>query len=158
MIAGDPAATAPQKPGVASWACGLSTDTSPVPRPCSRSAFLLLRLTFAPCWDGTHLGSADHRSHLAALGRHGRCPDGHPVLIPELHVEIRYPVTPAGTKLTLASGPATGGHGDALVAWDPDHIRTEVDTCLRANLRCDVTSETTRLSIPTTETGAVSGG
>jgi Domain of unknown function (DUF1996) len=149
MIAGNSEATTAQAPAVSSWACGLSEATSPVPLNCERSTFLLLRLTFDPCWDGEHLTSPDHRSHLAPLGDDGSCPDDHPVLIPELHVEIRYPVTPEGTPLSLASGPATGGHGDALVAWDSDHIESEVDVCLRANRKCDVTSETTRLSVPT---------
>lgn len=148
MIAGDGESTDAQDPGTVAWSCGLAKDTSPVPLPCEQSPFLLLRLRFDPCWDGTNLGSSDHRSHLAALGSDGTCPEDHPVLIPQLQVEIRYPSTPAGTALTLASGPTTGGHGDALVAWDRDHVEDEVKICLRHNRHCDVTSETTRLNVP----------
>lgn len=148
MIAGDGEATSPQDPATVAWSCGLAKDTSPVPLPCEQSPFLLLRLHFDPCWDGTNLGSADHRSHLAPLDADGTCPADHPVLIAQLQVEIRYPSTPAGTVLTLASGPPTGGHGDALVAWDRDHVEDEVEICLRHNRKCDVTSETTRLNVP----------
>jgi hypothetical protein len=70
------------------------------------------------------------------------------VLIWELQVDIRYPATPAGTVLTLASGPTLGGHGDALVAWDRGHVEREVDICLRSNHSCAVTSESTRLNVP----------
>jgi len=148
MIAGDAESATPQDPAVMSWSCGLADATSAVPQPCTRWSFLTLRLTFDPCWDGEHLGSADHRSHLAALRADGACPGDHPVLIPELHVEIRYPVTPVGTQLTLSSGAATGGHGDALVAWDGDDLDGDLKPCLQANRRCDVLSESTRLSIP----------
>jgi hypothetical protein len=147
MIAGDAEATAPQDPAVVAWSCGAVDEASPVPLHCERSSFLLLRLRFDPCWDGERLSSPDHRSHLAPLGADGACPAGHPVLLPQLQAEIRYPSSPAGAALALASGPVTGGHGDALVAWDEDHIAGEVDVCLRHNRRCDVTSEATRLDV-----------
>ena len=154
MIAGDGEATGAQDPETVAWSCGLAKDTSPVPVPCEQSPFLLLRLRFDPCWDGTNLGSSDHRSHLAALGSDGTCPEDHPVLNPQLQVEIRYPSTPAGTALTLASGPATGGHGDALVAWDRDHVEDEVKICLRHNRKCDVTSEAVWSPATTSSTSA----
>jgi len=147
LIAGDGDATAPQDPSTIAWSCGLAEATAPEPQPCERSPFLLLRLMFPPCWDGEHLGSDDHRSHVAPLGDDGACPADHPVLLPQLRLDIRYPSTPAGTTLTLASGPTTGGHGDAVMAWDEDHIAREVDLCLRKNRRCDVTSETARLNV-----------
>lgn len=153
MIAGDAAATAPQDPATVAWSCGLADVTSPVPTPCEQSPFLLLRLRFDPCWDGENLASDDHRSHLSGVDADGRCPTSHPVLIPQLQVDIRYPSTPAATELTLASGPTLGGHGDALVAWDRDHVEREVRICLHANRSCDVTSETTRLNVPR-ETGS----
>jgi len=147
LLAGDAASTAPQDPEVVAWSCGLTDSWSPTPVPCPQSPFLLLRLRFPPCWTGDDLASPDHRSHLAALAPSGACPESHPVLLPELQVEIRYPPAADGAMLALASGPVTGGHGDAIMAWDEEHIVGEVDLCLRANRRCDVTSETTRLDI-----------
>ena len=145
MIAGSASATEPQDTSVVSWACGSSTDRSPVPLNCAAGAEQRLRLHFAPCWDGEHLRSADHVSHLAALGSDGSCPDTHPVLLPEITLELRYPSDGSDAPLTLASGPVTGGHGDALLAWDEDHVAAEVATCLAHNRNCDVVSESTRL-------------
>jgi hypothetical protein len=145
MIAGSASSTAPQDTSVVSWACGSSTERSPVPLDCRAGAEQRLRLRFEPCWDGEHLGSADHVSHLAALGADGSCPDTHPVLLPEITLELRYPSDGAGGPLTLASGPVTGGHGDVLLAWDEAHLASEIATCLRHNRSCDVVSESTRL-------------
>jgi hypothetical protein len=159
MIAGDAAATAAQDPAVVHWSCGVPGDASPVPRRCAGTgAELRLVLVFPQCWDGERLRSADHVSHLArlpeaaggpgaAVGTGGgrRCPASHPVLLPETTVEVRYPTDLPPGELTLASGPATGGHGDLLVAWDEDHLAAEVATCLHHNRRCDVTSEPQRL-------------
>jgi hypothetical protein len=145
MIAGSASATAPQDTAVVSWACGSSTDRSPVPLNCAAGAEQRLRLRFDPCWDGEHLRTADHVSHLAALGADGSCPDTHPVLLPEITLELRYPSDGSGAPLALASGPVTGAHGDALLAWDDDHIAGEVATCLAHNRNCDVVSESTRL-------------
>ena len=128
-----------------SWACGNSSDYSPVPLNCPAGAEQRLRLRFDPCWDGEHLRSADHRSHLAPLSSGGDCPESHPVLLPEITLELRYPSDGSTRPLTLASGPVTGGHGDALLAWDEDHIAGEVQTCLTHNRPCDVVSESTRL-------------
>jgi hypothetical protein len=147
LLAGDASATAPQDLEVAAWSCGLSDTRSPTPIPCPESPFLLLRLRFPPCWNGEDLGSADHRSHLAPLGGDGACPGSHPVLLAQLQVEVRYPPASDGATLALASGPVTGGHGDAIMAWDEEHIAREVDLCLRANRNCDVTSEATRLDV-----------
>ena len=145
MIAGDFTSEAPQDPEVVSWQCGFTPEISAVPMHCPPGMDLRLQLHFDPCWNGEDLGSEDHRSHLAPLGDDGSCPESHPVLIPELTVEVRYPTGAVEGDLTLASGPLTGGHGDALVAWDEDHIADEVETCLRENLNCNVVSETSRL-------------
>jgi hypothetical protein len=175
MIAGDAEATTAQDPGVVHWTCGLAGDASPVPARCpGTGAELRLVLVFPPCWDGEHLRSAagapaggdptgdptggdpggDLTAHLARLSRPAggdgpsTCPASHPVLLPEVTLEIRYPAgLPAG-ELTLASGPRWGGHGDVLVAWDEAHLASEVDTCLRRNLTCDVVSEPDRLGTP----------
>lgn len=154
MIAGDAAAPRDQDPRVVRWSCGLPEDASPVPQRCAvGGAELRLVLVFPTCWDGERLRSADHVSHLAYLpgtdvereAGGARCPASHPVLLPEITVEVRYPTELPPGELTLASGPATGGHGDVLVAWDEDDLASEVDTCLRRNLRCDVVSEPRRL-------------
>lgn len=155
MIAGDQHATGPQDSDVVHWSCGSSGERSPVPTMCWPGAQPLFRLTFAPCWDGENLRSPDHHSHLARLGDDGSCPESHPVLLPELTLEVRYPDTGGLASpgpqpdVALASGsiPVTGSHGDALLAWDEEFITGEVETCLRDNLYCDVVQAGSRLTI-----------
>jgi hypothetical protein len=144
MIAGDAEAASAQDPAVSSWSCGPAGRKQPVPFYCpARGAALQLNLVFPSCWDGRNLGSPDHRSHLATVVPAGgddrvACPDSHPVALPEVAVEVRYPPLVDPGPFTLASGPVTGGHGDVLVAWDQAHLAGEVTTCLTANRRCDV--------------------
>ena len=143
MIAGDAEATTAQDPAVSSWSCGPAGRKEPVPFHCpARGAALQLNLVFPSCWDGQNLGSVDHRSHLASVvpagGDRVTCPDHHPVALPEVSVEVRYPPLADASVNGPASGPVTGGHGDVLVAWDQDHLAGEVTTCLTANRRCDV--------------------
>jgi len=153
MLAGDPYTEEPQDPEVVAWTCGAPLSSavenlavSPVPHLCGAGGELWLQLRFDPCWGGELLRSDDHRSHLAPLGDDGACPASHPVLLPELTLEVRYP-SPASGVIALASGPLTGGHGDALMAWDEDHLAREVDICLRHNRRCDVISAENRLDL-----------
>jgi hypothetical protein len=138
MIAGESTATTAQGLDVVRWSCGSTGEPSPVPVACPvPGAPLRLELRFPACWDGTNLDSADHRSHVARPDD-GACPASHPVTIPEVTMEVRYPQVPSPAPLTLASGPPTGGHGDVLVAWTGDLLESEVATCLHRNLRCDV--------------------
>ena len=55
---------------------------------CPGTAPLHMVLTFPDCWDGEHVDSADHVSHMAYSAR-GRCPGTHPVSVPQLTVAIR---------------------------------------------------------------------
>lgn len=145
MIAGDGAATEPQPAQIVRWQCGFMPDVGAVPQRCPAGMDLRLFLTFDPCWNGEDLASPDHRSHLAPLDDDGACPGSHPVLIPQLMLELRYNLDGTTGDVALASGPAIGGHGDALLAWDEEHISGEVELCLRRNRSCDVISETSRI-------------
>ena len=94
MIAGDAHATEPQL-GVASWDCGFSgsyTRTPYIPTcPPGRRTMLALHVAFPNCWNGRDLDSADHRSHMA-YGELGLCPPSHPVEVPTINLNLRYPV------------------------------------------------------------------
>lgn len=156
MVAGDAAATGPQKTEVVRWRCGQGGEPAPVPEPCHPGTGPVLELRFDPCWDGENLGSPDHRSHLAPLGPDGTCPGTHPVLLPELTLEVRYPVDHPDDltgELTVASG-RWGSHGDALLAWEGAVMRREVETCLQDNLQCDVVPGGTQLSVHLPEESA----
>jgi Domain of unknown function (DUF1996) len=139
MIAGDPAATEPQAPAIAAWHCGASPILSAAPPSCPRTAPLGVRIAFPDCWDGEHLDSHDHRAHLATAVR-GRCPDSHPVAIPQLVFEVHYPLTGDPTGLELASGGVHGVHADFLNTWDQAALEREVRVCLNGGKVCGVVS------------------
>lgn len=75
LIAGDIAATSPQSTSVVGWSCGEEPGgrSAEPPTGCTDDDPLTLQLTFPSCWDGEHLSSSDHRSHVAYPGADG-CP------------------------------------------------------------------------------------
>lgn len=139
LIAGDQTATAPQPGEAVGWVCGSRTALHDAPPPCPRSAPLRLVLTFQDCWDGVHLDSADHTSH-AAYSLDGRCPDSHPVHLPQLTVAVMFPVWGPDHELTLASGSVHSAHGDFLNAWDPAGLQREIEQCIHRDVVCDLAS------------------
>lgn len=139
MIAGDGTATEPQPLSVAAWHCGSSPELSSEPPTCPRTAPLAVRIAFPSCWDGVNLDSEDHKQHLAyAVG--GTCPPQHPVAVPELVVEVRYPIHGDGHDLVLASGQTITAHADFMNGWDQDKLEREVRTCLSRGRICGVVS------------------
>ena len=140
MIAGDAYATRPQPGDAAGWTCGarpgLSDDT---PADCPGTAPLHLVLTFPDCWDGVHLDSEDHKSHVA-YSAGGTCPGTHPVPVPQLTVAVTFPISGPGHDLRLASGTMLSAHGDFLNAWDPAGLEREIAQCIRRGAVCDLAS------------------
>ena len=47
-------------------------------------------IIFPEFWDGEQLDSANHKSHLAYGDGSGAAPDGHPLLLPQLQLQIHY--------------------------------------------------------------------
>jgi hypothetical protein len=139
MLAGEPHAEEGQPLEVVAWSCGTGSERHTTPPECPRGRPLRLAVAFPDCWDGRNVDSPDHRAHMARSER-GRCPGSHPVPVPQLLLTISYPVTGVGHDLALASGPLSGGHADFLNAWDPDKLRTEVESCLQRGLTCGVAS------------------
>jgi hypothetical protein len=141
MIAGKATATAPQDASVASWTCVGTSVVSPTIPDCG-SYTLELRLHFPECWDGVHLDSADHVSHMAYS--HGQsCPADHPVLVPQLTFQFQYRVSGPGVNLSSdhsMSGAAVPGgqtaHGDFINTWDPKALKQRVVGCLHKAIVC----------------------
>lgn len=138
MITGDAHATDVPPLSVAAWHCGSSSDVRATPPACPADARLALRITFPDCWDGEHVDTPDHRSHMGRSAG-GRCPDSHPVAVPQLVMDIHYPVS-GSPELLLASGALTTAHADFLNAWDQDKLETEVRLCINRQLTCGVAS------------------
>ncbi|MCC6223478.1 MAG: DUF1996 domain-containing protein [Thermoleophilia bacterium] len=142
MIAGSAMATEPQGRMITSWSCGVDSGVRPSAEPpacpdADRSG-LRLHVRFPSCWDGTNLDSADHRSHMAYAAR-GRCPASHPVSVPRLALNVRYPVA-GGDGIELASGGVYSGHADFFNAWDESALERLVGRCLNALRHCGVGS------------------
>ena len=140
VIAGDSRATGPQSLDVVSWGCGSESgiERQQAPPVCPPGRSLVATVRFPDCWDGVNLDSVDHRSHLAYAVRlrGGRaCPPSHPVAVPKITFNVRYPV-PGGPSVSLASGPAFTEHADFFNAWDPPTLASLVLGCLAADVKC----------------------
>lgn len=138
IIAGDHTATSPQPLNVVGWHCGASPVLASEPPECGPATPLALRVTFPDCWDGEHVDSDDHRSHMA-LSQDGRCPDDHPVPVAQLVLDIHYPVSGAAT-FALASGTVHSAHADFFNGWDQAALEREVAGCINRSLVCGVIS------------------
>ena len=138
MIAGNRAASAPQGMQITFWNCGAASSvpaSTEVPTcPDARSQSLRLHVNFPSCWDGRHLDSANHQSHLAYPTR-GACPASHPIAVPAITLIYRYPIT-GGAGVTLSSGGSYSAHADFFNAWRQGTLTSLVNTCLNALRHC----------------------
>jgi hypothetical protein len=138
MIAGDRQASAPRGMQITFWNCGAASAvpaSTEVPTcPNTRAESLRLHVNFPSCWDGRHLDSADHQSHVAYAVR-GACPASHPVAVPAISLIYRYPIT-GGSGVTLASGGKYSAHGDFFNSWRQGMLVSLVNNCLNALRHC----------------------
>jgi hypothetical protein len=142
MVAGDSTATEPQPTSVVAWSCSAGGGRAATPPACDDGVDLRLLVTFPDCWDGEHLDSDDHRSHVS-YSSGGRCDDAHPVSIPQLQFTIDYPPVDDESALSLASGPIESAHADFWNAWDQDKLEREVRVCLNLQKVCSIASYAT---------------
>ncbi|RSM45346.1 coagulation factor 5/8 type domain-containing protein [Actinoplanes sp. ATCC 53533] len=93
-------------------------------------------LRFPDCWDGKHLDSPNHKSHVA-FGGGGKCSGDYPVAIPALTFSIAYPTSGTADGFKLASGMASSMHGDAFLAWEDDAMAHRVKDCVVQETPCN---------------------
>lgn len=91
---------------------------------------------FPECWDGVHLDSVDHRSHMYAVPAGQPCPDSHPVRLPELAEVFRYPVADV-SALQLSSGGFETAHADFWNTWQQDALTALVERCINGPTDCE---------------------
>jgi hypothetical protein len=138
MIAGDSHATGDQPIDIVNWTCG---DGVPHPEPpnCGATIDVQLHIRFPSCWDGVHLDSTDHKSHMAYPDPDtSACPPDHPVSVPKIIINLHYVGVHDGTKVMLMSGPAYTAHADFMNAWDPATMSNLTSTCINAGINCEV--------------------
>jgi hypothetical protein len=124
------------------WTCKLdgvntkrSVGASDVPT-CTGNERLSAHVRFQSCWNGA-LDSADHISHAVYPNANRKCPKTHPIRIPELQLNVFYPLSiRGGSGLTLASGGAASMHADVFTAWTNGRQRVLVKKCLNQHRRC----------------------
>jgi hypothetical protein len=151
IIAGNSMATAPQSASVAGFQCRSLADGNVVskqslPPDCPKGTFLESSVVFPNCWDGTHLDSADHKSHMSYAKPTSACDAAHPVRLPALTFASRFPVDAFyGGKVMVAAMPGMMMsnmtlHADFINAWDPVEMAYMTRNCLNASVACaDVT-------------------
>jgi Domain of unknown function (DUF1996) len=139
MIAGDAGAKSYQPESVVAWGCGVgSNGTAPVPT-CHPKA-LVLHVYFPDCWDGQHVDSANHHSHMAYT-HNGACPSSHPVPLPKLTEDVQYPIQGGPSVKFEYSSTAKSGHADFMQAWDSATLTTLVRKCLVERSACGMISD-----------------
>jgi Domain of unknown function (DUF1996) len=138
MIAGNAMATSDQSLSIVQWDCGGGGLESPHMYQCpgTASAPIHASLVFPSCWDGVHLDSADHKSHMAYADPDGTCPGDHPVSLPEVTFEIDFPGIAGGPDYYLASGGIYSLHGDFIADWDNQVQNALVASCLNIPHEC----------------------
>ena len=138
MIAGDAHATSDQSLSIVQWNCGGGGQESPHMYQCpgGASASIHASLVFPSCWDGVHIDSPDHKSHMAYAAADGSCPADHPVSLPEVTFELEYPGIAGGPAYYLSSGGIYSLHGDFVAAWDNQVQNALVTSCLNIPHEC----------------------
>ena len=134
MIGGDSMARSPQSTSVVFWNCSIEALNVSTGIPNCGDRDLRLHVIFPECWDGQRLDSPDHKSHMA-YAADGACPASHPVAVPQLVLNIRYPASGAG-RVEVASMGQFSGHADFVNAWDEAELTRLVDYCLNALRPC----------------------
>jgi hypothetical protein len=138
VVAGNANAQKPQSTHIVFWNCSTDVGEATASVPTCTTPSLHVHVRFPNCWDGKHVDSANHKSHMAYSSR-GICPKSHPVAVPQLMLIIQYPVT-GGASAELASGGQFSGHADFFNAWQQPELRRLVDYCLNALRTCGAVS------------------
>jgi hypothetical protein len=139
FISGNPGATQIQfqhDSGASGWTCGNTGPHYDFPQTCQTDTNLIVRYQAPSCWDGKHLDSPNHRSHMA-YPVSGACPASHPVAVPMLEFKIAYPVSGDVSRLMLSSGRGYSWHADFFAAWDMPTEEALVTQCINGGGQCD---------------------
>ena len=101
---------------------------------CAAGGNLIFQLVFKSCWDGKHIDSPDHKSHMGDPVN-GKCTGAYPVALPNISLMVNYDSL-GGDGLALSSGLASSMHGDFMMGWTPESISTLVKICITEGYKC----------------------
>jgi len=139
-VVGSPAATIDDfrnNPGaVAGFECGDSSFNWDIPANCPAGTQLNVRLQAPSCWDGLHLDTPDHKSHMAYPVL-GVCSNDHPVAVPMIEFKMAWPVSGDLSQVHFSSGRGYSFHYDVFNAWDPATLAALTTHCIDGGLQCD---------------------
>ncbi|MEU3466250.1 DUF1996 domain-containing protein [Streptomyces sp. NPDC006733] len=128
---------------VEGWECGTSYHNWNFPATCPNTpdTQLNIRLQSPSCWDGIHLDTPDHKSHMAYTVASGNnqnvCPADHPVALPMIEFKMAWPVNGDMSQIHLSSGAGYSFHYDFFNAWDARTLAAMVTHCVNGGLQCD---------------------
>jgi len=107
------------------------------PASCPAGSSLLVHLNAPSCWDGVHLDTADHKSHMA-WPVNGVCPADHPVPLPMLEIKIPYQLAGTSTAgLAYSSGASYSFHFDFMNGWNAARQAYLVSYCINGGRQCN---------------------
>ena len=110
---------------------------------CGAGNHLNFGMDFPQCWDGKNLDSSDHKSHMAnPVG--GACPSTHPVPIPVITINARFPIPAGANGWHLSSdmydyaskGGGFSSHADWWNGWDAATEKTWIENCDNTSKDC----------------------
>ncbi|MGW0504977.1 DUF1996 domain-containing protein [Micromonospora sp. NPDC003241] len=118
------------------WECGNSYDNVDFPANCPAGTQLNVRMQAPSCWDGRHLDTPDHVSHIV-YPVNGVCPTSHPVAVPMIEFKMAWPVSGDMSQVRLSSGRGYSFHYDFYNVWDTPTLSALVKHCINAGRQCD---------------------
>jgi hypothetical protein len=143
FVVGSPSATLDDfknmRGAVEGWECGDSSKNWDFPATCPNGSQLNIRLQSPSCWDGVHLDSANHKSHMAypiLVNNRWICPSDHPAVVPMIEFKMAFPVSGDMSQVHLSSGRGYSFHYDFFNAWDPTVQAALVHHCINDGLQC----------------------
>jgi hypothetical protein len=135
MVAGGTSTVNPYvTPTFVFWSCTDNASTrSAEPQPCPNHT--RITIAFPSCWDGMHIDSADHRSHVAYPHPRTGCPASHPQPIPRLALTVVWFNTNL-SGATFSSGGSISAHADFWNTWNQAVLTENVVNCINTERSC----------------------